>query len=165
VGGTAVRGQVYPPVREQHTPSTRFSGAGTVSAHTLVIAGASVVEITAADGTSGQWTPFSWPLRCGAVGDVWRPVQRSPTIQVWVVSGQLDVRIVHKKPVRILRHCSPSFARWSIAQILAGAEEEQVGEGSAAEGFRLQPLRTEAITHDVAPDLLSRCSVLQARSC
>lgn len=134
VGGNRGRGQVYPTGEKSNNTVYNASVAGTVSAITAGDGGASVVEITAADGTSVSDTVPVGPTLVVAVGDVLAagaPISNDPGVGGF---GQLDAEIVLQNPVRIYGMLA-FFAAVVIAQILLVLKKKQVEKVQAAEGI------------------------------
>jgi apocytochrome f len=134
VGGNRGRGQVYPTGEKSNNGVFNASVEGTVSAITSGDNGASLVEITTADGATVTETVPAGPSVIVAVGDSLAngaPLTNDPNVGGF---GQLDAEIVLQNPVRIYGLLA-FFAAIALAQILLVLKKRQVEKVQAAEGF------------------------------
>jgi apocytochrome f len=134
VGGNRGRGQVYPTGEKSNNGVFNASAAGTVSAISSGDNGASLVEITTADGGTVTDTIPSGPSVIVAVGDTLSagtPLTNDPNVGGF---GQLDAEIVLQNPVRIYGLLA-FFAAIALAQIMLVLKKRQVEKVQAAEGF------------------------------
>ncbi|MCT0199870.1 apocytochrome f [Synechococcus sp. CS-1325] len=134
VGGNRGRGQVYPTGEKSNNTVYNASTSGTVSAISPGDNGATVVEISAADGTSVSDTVPAGPAVLVAVGDAVEagaPISDDPNVGGF---GQLDAEIVLQNPVRIYGMLA-FFAAVVLAQILLVLKKKQVEKVQAAEGI------------------------------
>jgi apocytochrome f len=132
VGGNRGRGQVTPP--GEKTNNTLFSApaAGTVSSITSDENGATLVEISTADGRVTETIP-SGPTLQVAVGDVvaaGAALTNDPNVGGF---GQVDAEVVLQNPVRIYGLLA-FFALVALSQILLVLKKRQVEKVQAAEG-------------------------------
>ena len=107
---------------------------GKVSAITASDNGASVVEITADDGSKVSETVPAGPTVTVAVGDVvaaGAALTNDPNVGGF---GQLDAEVVLQNPVRIYGLLA-FFAAIALAQIMLVLKKRQVEKVQAAEGF------------------------------
>jgi apocytochrome f len=134
VGGNRGRGQVYPTGEKSNNGVFNASAAGTVSAISSGDNGASLVEITTADGGTVTDTIPAGPSVIVAVGDTLSagtPLTNDPNVGGF---GQLDAEIVLQNPVRIYGLLA-FFAAIALAQIMLVLKKRQVEKVQAAEGF------------------------------
>jgi apocytochrome f len=134
VGGNRGRGQVYPTGEKSNNTIFNASAAGTVTAITAGDNGASVVEITAEDGSSVSETVPAGPGLIVAVGDTLAngaALTNDPNVGGF---GQLDAEIVLQNPVRLYGLLA-FFGAIAIAQIMLVLKKRQVEKVQAAEGF------------------------------
>ncbi|MEB3296525.1 MAG: apocytochrome f [Cyanobacteriota bacterium] len=134
VGGNRGRGQVYPTGEKSNNGVFNASAAGTVSAISSGDNGASLVEITTADGGIVTDTIPAGPSVIVAVGDTLSagtPLTNDPNVGGF---GQLDAEIVLQNPVRIYGLLA-FFAAIALAQIMLVLKKRQVEKVQAAEGF------------------------------
>jgi apocytochrome f len=134
VGGNRGRGQVYPTGEKSNNTVFNATASGTVSAINPGDNGASVVEISTADGTSISDTVPAGPALVVAVGDpivAGAPISDDPNVGGF---GQLDTEIVLQNPVRIYGLLA-FFAAVVLAQILLVLKKKQVEKVQAAEGI------------------------------
>jgi apocytochrome f len=105
-----------------------------VSAITAGDNGASVVEITAADGSKASETVPAGPSLTVAVGDAvtaGAPLTNDPNVGGF---GQIDAEVVLQNPVRIYGLLA-FFAAIALAQIMLVLKKRQVEKVQAAEGL------------------------------
>jgi apocytochrome f len=134
VGGNRGRGQVYPTGEKSNNGVFNASVDGTVAAITPGENGASVVEISTADGQSVSDTIPAGPTLTVAVGDSvssGAPISDDPNVGGF---GQLDAEIVLQNPVRIYGMLA-FFAAVALAQIMLVLKKKQVEKVQAAEGI------------------------------
>ena len=134
VGGNRGRGQVYPTGEKSNNGVFNAPVTGTVSAITAGDNGASLVEITAADGTTATETVPAGPTVLAAVGDAvvaGSPITNDPNVGGF---GQIDAEVVLQNPVRIYGLLA-FFAAIALAQILLVLKKRQVEKVQAAEGL------------------------------
>jgi apocytochrome f len=134
VGGNRGRGQVYPTGEKSNNGVFNASVAGTVSSISSGDNGASLVEITTADGSTVTDTIPAGPSVIVAVGDsvsAGTPLTNDPNVGGF---GQLDAEIVLQNPVRIYGLLA-FFAAIALAQIMLVLKKRQVEKVQAAEGF------------------------------
>ena len=134
VGGNRGRGQVYPTGEKSNNTVYNATVSGTVSAINPGENGSTVVEISAADGTSVSDTIPAGPALVVAVGDpivAGAPISDDPNVGGF---GQLDTEIVLQNPVRIYGLLA-FFAAVVLAQILLVLKKKQVEKVQAAEGI------------------------------
>ncbi|MCP9839845.1 apocytochrome f [Synechococcus sp. J7-Johnson] len=134
VGGNRGRGQVYPTGEKSNNGAFNASVDGTVAAITPGENGASVVEISTADGQSVSDTIPAGPTLTVAVGDsvsAGAPLSDDPNVGGF---GQLDAEIVLQNPVRIYGMLA-FFAAVALAQIMLVLKKKQVEKVQAAEGI------------------------------
>ncbi|MCP9807821.1 apocytochrome f [Cyanobium sp. HWJ4-Hawea] len=134
VGGNRGRGQVYPTGEKSNNGVFTATAAGKVSAITAGDNGASVVEITADDGSKASETVPAGPSITVAIGDVvaaGAPLTNDPNVGGF---GQLDAEIVLQNPVRIYGLLA-FFAAIALAQIMLVLKKRQVEKVQAAEGI------------------------------
>jgi apocytochrome f len=134
VGGNRGRGQVYPTGEKSNNAVYTATAAGTISAITPGDNGASLVEISTADGGTVTDSIPAGPAVTVAVGDAVEagvPLSEDPNVGGF---GQLDVEIVLQDPVRIYGLLA-FFAAVALAQILLVLKKKQVEKVQAAEGF------------------------------
>ncbi|MCP9825208.1 cytochrome f [Synechococcus sp. EJ6-Ellesmere] len=134
VGGNRGRGQVYPTGEKSNNGVFNASVDGTVAAITPGENGASVVEISTADGQSVNDTIPAGPTLTVAVGDsvsAGAPLSDDPNVGGF---GQLDAEIVLQNPVRLYGMIA-FFAAVALAQIMLVLKKKQVEKVQAAEGI------------------------------
>jgi len=134
VGGNRGRGQVYPTGEKSNNGVFNAPAAGTISSITTGDNGASVVEITTADGSTVSETVPAGPSLIVAEGDSvanGAPLTNDPNVGGF---GQLDAEIVLQNPVRIYGLLA-FFAAIAIAQIMLVLKKRQVEKVQAAEGL------------------------------
>jgi apocytochrome f len=134
VGGNRGRGQVYPTGEKSNNGVFNASVDGTVAAITPGENGASVVEISTADGQSVSDTIPAGPTLTVAVGDsvsAGAPLSDDPNVGGF---GQLDAEIVLQNPVRLYGMLA-FFAAVALAQIMLVLKKKQVEKVQAAEGI------------------------------
>ena len=134
VGGNRGRGQVYPTGEKSNNGVFNASVDGTVAAITPGENGASVVEISTADGQSVNDTIPAGPTLTVAVGDsvsAGAPLSDDPNVGGF---GQLDAEIVLQNPVRLYGMLA-FFAAVALAQIMLVLKKKQVEKVQAAEGI------------------------------
>jgi len=134
VGGNRGRGQVYPTGEKSNNGVFTAPAAGKVSAINPADNGASVVQITAEDGTTVSETVPAGPTVTVAVGDVvaaGAPLTNDPNVGGF---GQLDAEVVLQNPVRIYGLLA-FFGAIALAQIMLVLKKRQVEKVQAAEGF------------------------------
>ena len=134
VGGNRGRGQVYPTGEKSNNGVFNAPVTGTVSAITAGDNGTSLVEITAADGTTATETVPAGPTVLAAVGDsvvAGSPITNDPNVGGF---GQIDAEVVLQNPVRIYGLLA-FFAAIALAQILLVLKKRQVEKVQAAEGL------------------------------
>jgi apocytochrome f len=134
VGGNRGRGQVYPTGEKSNNTVYTAPAAGSVSAITAGDAGASLVEITAADGSTTTETIPAGPTLIVAVGDsvaAGAALTNDPNVGGF---GQIDAEIVLQNPVRIYGLLA-FFAAIALAQIMLVLKKRQVEKVQAAEGI------------------------------
>lgn len=134
VGGNRGRGQVYPTGEKSNNGVFNAPVAGTISAITPGDNGATVVEITAADGSKSTETVPAGPTLTAAVGDAvvaGAALTNDPNVGGF---GQIDAEIVLQNPIRIYGLLA-FFAAIAIAQIFLVLKKRQVEKVQAAEGL------------------------------
>ncbi|CAK6700567.1 cytochrome f [Synechococcus sp. CBW1107] len=134
VGGNRGRGQVYPTGEKSNNGVFNASVDGTVAAITPGENGASVVEISTADGQSVNDTIPAGPTLTVAVGDsvsAGAALSDDPNVGGF---GQLDAEIVLQNPVRLYGMIA-FFAAVALAQIMLVLKKKQVEKVQAAEGI------------------------------
>jgi apocytochrome f len=134
VGGNRGRGQVYPTGEKSNNTVYNAPAAGTISAITAGDGGATVVEITAEDGSTTNETIPAGPSLIVAVGDsvaAGAALTNDPNVGGF---GQLDAEIVLQNPVRIYGLLA-FFAAIALAQIMLVLKKRQVEKVQAAEGI------------------------------
>ena len=134
VGGNRGRGQVYPTGEKSNNTVYNSPAAGSVSAITAGDGGATVVEITAEDGSTVSETVPAGPSLLVAVGDsvaAGAPLTNDPNVGGF---GQIDAEIVLQNPVRIYGLLA-FFAAIALAQIMLVLKKRQVEKVQAAEGI------------------------------
>ncbi|MCP9801490.1 cytochrome f [Synechococcus sp. RedBA-s] len=133
VGGNRGRGQVYPTGEKSNNGVFNASVDGTVAAISAGENGASVVEISTADGQSVSDTIPAGPAITVAVGDrvsAGSALSDDPNVGGF---GQLDAEIVLQNPVRLYGMLA-FFAAVALAQIMLVLKKKQVEKVQAAEG-------------------------------
>ena len=134
VGGNRGRGQVYPTGEKSNNGVFNAPVAGTISAITPGDNGATVVEITAEDGSKTTETVPAGPTLTAAVGDAvvaGAALTNDPNVGGF---GQIDAEIVLQNPVRIYGLLA-FFAAIALAQIMLVLKKRQVEKVQAAEGL------------------------------
>ena len=134
VGGNRGRGQVYPTGEKSNNNAFTAAVAGSVSAVTPADNGATVVEITAADGSVSTETIPAGPALKVAVGDqvvAGAALTSDPNVGGF---GQVDAEVVLQNPVRIYGLLA-FFAAVALAQIMLVLKKRQVEKVQAAEGL------------------------------
>jgi apocytochrome f len=134
VGGNRGRGQVYPTGEKSNNTVFTAPAAGTIAAITPAENGGTVVEITAADGSSVSETIPAGPTLLVAVGDgvdAGAALTNDPNVGGF---GQMDTEIVLQNPVRIYGLLA-FFAAIALAQIMLVLKKRQVEKVQAAEGI------------------------------
>ncbi|MBD2422640.1 apocytochrome f [Cyanobium sp. FACHB-13342] len=134
VGGNRGRGQVYPTGEKSNNGVFNAPVTGQVSAITAGDNGASVVEITAADGSKASETVPAGPTITVAVGDAvtaGAALTNDPNVGGF---GQIDAEVVLQNPVRIYGLLA-FFAAIALAQIMLVLKKRQVEKVQAAEGL------------------------------
>jgi len=134
VGGNRGRGQVYPTGEKSNNTVFNATADGTVAAISAGENGASVVEISTADGQSVSDTIPAGSSLTVAVGDsvsAGAPISDDPNVGGF---GQLDVEIVLQNPVRLYGMLA-FFAAVALAQIMLVLKKKQVEKVQAAEGI------------------------------
>ncbi len=134
VGGNRGRGQVYPTGEKSNNGVFTAPAAGTIKAITASDNGASVVEISTADGGSVSETVPAGPTLTIAVGDAVEAgaaLTNDPNVGGF---GQIDTEIVLQNPVRIYGMLA-FFAAVALAQIMLVLKKRQVEKVQAAEGL------------------------------
>ena len=134
VGGNRGRGQVYPTGEKSNNTVYNAPAAGSVTAITPGDGGATVVEITAEDGSTVSETVPTGPSLLVAVGDsvaAGAPLTNDPNVGGF---GQIDAEIVLQNPVRIYGLLA-FFAAIALAQIMLVLKKRQVEKVQAAEGI------------------------------
>ncbi len=134
VGGNRGRGQVYPTGEKSNNGAFNAPVSGTVSAITAGDNGASLVEITAEDGSKASETVPAGPTVTVAVGDAvvaGGALTNDPNVGGF---GQIDAEVVLQNPVRIYGLLA-FFAAIAIAQIFLVLKKRQVEKVQAAEGI------------------------------
>jgi apocytochrome f len=134
VGGNRGRGQVYPTGEKSNNGVFNAPVSGLVSAITAGDNGASVVEITAADGSKASETVPAGPTITVAVGEAvtaGAPLTNDPNVGGF---GQIDAEVVLQNPVRIYGLLA-FFAAIALAQIMLVLKKRQVEKVQAAEGL------------------------------
>ena len=134
VGGNRGRGQVYPTGEKSNNTVYNAPAAGSVTAITPGDGGATVVEITAEDGSTVSETVPAGPSLLVAVGDsvaAGAPLTNDPNVGGF---GQIDAEIVLQNPVRIYGLLA-FFAAIALAQIMLVLKKRQVEKVQAAEGI------------------------------
>jgi apocytochrome f len=134
VGGNRGRGQVYPTGEKSNNGVFNAPVSGMVSAITGGDNGASVVEITAADGSKASETVPAGPTLTVAVGEAvtaGAPLTNDPNVGGF---GQIDAEVVLQNPVRIYGLLA-FFAAIALAQIMLVLKKRQVEKVQAAEGL------------------------------
>jgi len=133
VGGNRGRGQVYPTGDKSNNTVFTAPGAGRISAIEAGDNGASVVTITAADGSDVSETIPVGPQLLVAIGDeveASAALTNDPNVGGF---GQLDTEVVLQNPVRIYGLLA-FFAAVALAQIMLVLKKKQVEKVQAAEG-------------------------------
>ncbi|QBE69783.1 Cytochrome b6-f complex subunit apocytochrome f [Synechococcus sp. WH 8101] len=133
VGGNRGRGQVYPTGEKSNNTVFTAPGAGRISAIEAGDNGASVVTITAADGSEASETIPVGPQLLVSVGDeveAGAALTNDPNVGGF---GQLDTEVVLQNPVRIYGLLA-FFAAVALAQIMLVLKKKQVEKVQAAEG-------------------------------
>ena len=134
VGGNRGRGQVYPTGEKSNNGVFNAPVAGTISAITPGDNGATVVEITAEDGSKATETVPAGPTLTAAIGDAvvaGAALTNDPNVGGF---GQIDAEIVLQNPVRIFGLLA-FFAAIALAQIMLVLKKRQVEKVQAAEGL------------------------------
>ena len=134
VGGNRGRGQVYPTGEKSNNGVFNAPVSGEVSAISAGDNGSSLVEITAADGSTATETVPAGPTVTVAVGDAvtaGASLTNDPNVGGF---GQLDAEVVLQNPVRIYGLLA-FFATIAIAQIMLVLKKRQVEKVQAAEGI------------------------------
>lgn len=134
VGGNRGRGQVYPTGEKSNNTVFNATAAGTVSAVTAAEGGATVVEITTADGSVVSETIPAGPTVTAAVGETvaaGAALTNDPNVGGF---GQIDTEVVLQDPVRIYGMLA-FFAAIAVAQIFLVLKKRQVERVQAAEGI------------------------------
>jgi len=134
VGGNRGRGQVYPTGEKSNNGVFNAPVAGTISAITPGDNGATVVEITAEDGSKTTETVPAGPTLTAAVGDAvlaGAALTNDPNVGGF---GQIDAEIVLQNPIRIYGLLA-FFAAIALAQIMLVLKKRQVEKVQAAEGL------------------------------
>ncbi len=134
IGGNRGRGQVYPTGEKSNNTVFTAPAAGTIAAITPAENGATVVEITAADGSTVSETIPAGPSLLVAVGDgvdAGAALTNDPNVGGF---GQMDTEIVLQNPVRIYGLLA-FFAAIVLAQIMLVLKKRQVEKVQAAEGL------------------------------
>ena len=134
VGGNRGRGQVYPTGEKSNNGVFNAPVAGTISAINPGDNGATVVEITAEDGSKTTETVPAGPTVTAAVGDAvaaGAALTNDPNVGGF---GQIDAEIVLQNPIRIYGLMA-FFAAIALAQILLVLKKRQVEKVQAAEGL------------------------------
>jgi apocytochrome f len=134
VGGNRGRGQVYPTGEKSNNGVFNAPVSGTVSAITAGDNGASLVEITAEDGSKATETVPAGPTVTVAVGEAvtaGSALTNDPNVGGF---GQIDAEVVLQNPVRIYGLLA-FFAAIAIAQIFLVLKKRQVEKVQAAEGL------------------------------
>ncbi|MBE9172945.1 apocytochrome f [Cyanobium sp. LEGE 06143] len=134
VGGNRGRGQVYPTGEKSNNTIFNATAAGTVSAVTPADGGATVVEITTADGSVISETIPAGPTVTAAVGETvaaGAALTNDPNVGGF---GQIDTEVVLQDPVRIYGLLA-FFAAIAVAQIFLVLKKRQVERVQAAEGI------------------------------
>jgi apocytochrome f len=125
---------VYPTGEKSNNGVFNAPVSGMVSAITAGDNGASVVEITAADGSKASETVPAGPSLTVAVGDAvtaGAPLTNDPNVGGF---GQIDAEVVLQNPVRIYGLLA-FFAAIALAQIMLVLKKRQVEKVQAAEGL------------------------------
>jgi apocytochrome f len=133
VGGNRGRGQVNPAGEKTNNNVFTAPATGTVSAINAGENGASVVEITTAEGSVSETGPAGPSLKV-AVGDAvaaGSPLTNDPNVGGF---GQVDGEIVLQNPLRIYGLLA-FFALVALSQILLVLKKRQVEKVQAAEGI------------------------------
>jgi apocytochrome f len=133
VGANRGRGQVTPTGEKTNNGVFTASAAGTISAITPAEKGATVVEISTADGSVSETIPAGPSLQV-AVGDVvtaGAALTNDPNVGGF---GQVDVEVVLQNPLRIYGLLA-LFALVALTQILLVLKKRQVEKVQAAEGI------------------------------
>jgi apocytochrome f len=133
VGGNRGRGQVYPTGEKSNNTVFTAPSAGRISSIEAGDNGASVVTITAADGSEASETIPVGPQLLVAVGDeveAGAALTNDPNVGGF---GQLDTEVVLQNPVRIYGLLA-FFAAVALAQIMLVLKKKQVEKVQAAEG-------------------------------
>lgn len=133
VGGNRGRGQVTPTGEKTNNNLFTAPAAGTVSAITPADNGATVVEISTADGRVSETIPAGPALKV-AVGDAvsaGAPLTNDPNVGGF---GQVDAEVVLQNPVRIYGLLA-FFSLVALSQILLVLKKRQVEKVQAAEGI------------------------------
>ncbi|MEY4758820.1 MAG: Apocytochrome f [Cyanobacteriota bacterium] len=134
VGGNRGRGQVYPTGEKSNNGVFNAPVSGLISAITAGDNGASVVEITATDGSKASETVPAGPTLTVAVGEAvtaGAPLTNDPNVGGF---GQIDAEVVLQNPVRIYGLLA-FFAAIALAQIMLVLKKRQVEKVQAAEGL------------------------------
>jgi apocytochrome f len=125
---------VYPTGEKSNNGVFNAPVAGTISAITPGDNGATVVEITAEDGSKTTETVPAGPTLTAAVGDAvvaGAALTNDPNVGGF---GQIDAEIVLQNPVRIYGLLA-FFAAIALAQIMLVLKKRQVEKVQAAEGI------------------------------
>lgn len=133
VGGNRGRGQVYPTGDKSNNTVFTAPGAGRISAIEAGDNGASVVTITAADGSEVSETIPVGPQLLVAIGDeveAGAALTNDPNVGGF---GQLDTEVVLQNPARIYGLLA-FFAAVALAQIMLVLKKRQIEKVQAAEG-------------------------------
>lgn len=133
VGGNRGRGQVYPTGDKSNNTVFTAPSAGQISAIEAGDNGASVVTITAADGSEASEIIPVGPHLLVSVGDQVEAgvaLTNDPNVGGF---GQLDTEVVLQNPVRIYGLLA-FFAAVALAQIMLVLKKKQVEKVQAAEG-------------------------------
>jgi apocytochrome f len=134
VGGNRGRGQVTPTGEKTNNNLFTATAAGRVSAITEGDKGASVIEITTADGSVTTETVPAGHALVVKVGDVVEAGSGLTTDPNVGGFGQVDAEVVLQNPVRIYGMLA-FFAAVVLAQILLVLKKRQVEKVQAAEGI------------------------------
>jgi apocytochrome f len=134
VGGNRGRGQIYPTGEKTNNAVFTAPSAGTVATITPGDNGATVVEISTADGASVSETIPAGPALTVAAGDTVAAGAALTTDPNVGGFGQLDAEVVLQNPQRILGLLA-FFAAIAVAQIMLVLKKRQVEKVQAAEGI------------------------------
>ncbi|MEO1003607.1 MAG: apocytochrome f [Cyanobacteria bacterium J06638_7] len=134
VGGNRGRGQIYPTGEKSNNAGFTAPSAGTVATITPGDNGATVVEISTADGGSVSETIPAGPALTVAAGDTVAAGAALTTDPNVGGFGQLDAEVVLQNPQRILGLLA-FFAAIAVAQIMLVLKKRQVEKVQAAEGI------------------------------